>query len=113
MLRLNFFIALSSFGNLVAVLLGTSRLIRECGRQGVLPWTSFWVSTKPFGTPIGPYFVKWMLTIVLILAPPAGDAFSFSESWVMFVTSPNMRLNTAIVSDVQVYTASIFYLLMG
>ncbi len=29
---LNFLIALSSFGNLVAVLLGTSRLIRECGR---------------------------------------------------------------------------------
>jgi len=29
---LNFLIALSSFGNLVAVLLGDSRLIRECGR---------------------------------------------------------------------------------
>ena len=29
---LNFLIALSSFGNLLAVLLGTSRLIRECGR---------------------------------------------------------------------------------
>ncbi len=29
---LNFLIALSSFGNLVAVLLGSSRLIRECGR---------------------------------------------------------------------------------
>lgn len=29
---LNFLIALSSFGNLIAVLLGTSRLIRECGR---------------------------------------------------------------------------------
>ncbi|KAI2475752.1 High affinity methionine permease [Pyrenophora tritici-repentis] len=28
---LNFLIALSSFGNLIAVLLGTSRLIRECG----------------------------------------------------------------------------------
>lgn len=29
---LNFLIALSAFGNLVAVLLGQSRLIRECGR---------------------------------------------------------------------------------
>ena len=34
---LNFLIALSSFGNLIAVLLGTSRLIRECGRL-VLPF---------------------------------------------------------------------------
>lgn len=29
---LNFLVALSSFGNLVAVLLGVSRAIRECGR---------------------------------------------------------------------------------
>lgn len=33
---LNFLIALSSFGNLIAVLLGQSRVIRECGRQGKL-----------------------------------------------------------------------------
>ncbi|KAK4554628.1 hypothetical protein LTR86_008130 [Recurvomyces mirabilis] len=90
---LNFLIALSSFGNLVAVFLGTSRLIRECGRQGVLPWPKFWVSTKPFGTPLGPYLVKWVLTIILILAPPAGDAFNFT-------------------TDLQVYPSSIFNLLM-
>ena len=29
---LNFLIALSAFGNLIAVLLGQSRVIRECGR---------------------------------------------------------------------------------
>lgn len=29
---LNFLIALSSFGNLIAVLLGQSRVLRECGR---------------------------------------------------------------------------------
>jgi amino acid transporter len=29
---LNFLIALSSFGNLIAVMLGSSRMIRECGR---------------------------------------------------------------------------------
>jgi amino acid transporter len=29
---LNFLISLSSFGNLIAVLIGQSRLIRECGR---------------------------------------------------------------------------------
>ena len=90
---LNFLIALSSFGNLVAVFLGTSRLIRECGRQGVLPFPSFWVSTKPFGTPLGPYLVKWVLTVIMILAPPAGDAFNFT-------------------TDLQVYPSSIFNLLM-
>ncbi|KAG6364290.1 hypothetical protein INS49_005890 [Diaporthe citri] len=74
---LNFLIALSAFGNIIASALGSSRMIRECGRQGVLPWTNFWVTTRPFGTPIGPYFVKWALTALMILALPSGDAFNF------------------------------------
>ncbi|EON98435.1 putative high affinity methionine permease protein [Phaeoacremonium minimum UCRPA7] len=91
---LNFLIALSSFGNLIAVLLGTSRLIRECGRQGVLPYPRFWASTRPFGTPLGPYFVKWILTLLMILAPPAGDAFNF-------------------IVDLQVYPSAFFGLTMS
>ena len=74
---LNLLIALSSFGNLLAVLIGQSRIIRECGRQGVLPFPHFWASTRPFGTPLGPYSLKYAMTILMILAPPAGDAFNF------------------------------------
>jgi amino acid transporter len=77
---LNFCVLLSSFGNLLAVLVGQSRQIREIARQGVLPWTEFWVSTKPFGTPLGPYLLKWVFTIIMIVAPPAGDAFQFVVS---------------------------------
>ena len=74
---LNMLVILSAFGNLVTVLIGQSRLIREIGRQGVLPYPKFWVTTKPFGTPIGPYTLKWAMTVLMILAPPAGDAFDF------------------------------------
>lgn len=74
---LNILVVLSAFGNLVSVLIGQSRVIREIGRQGVLPWPTFWASTRPFGTPIGPYLLKWGMTILMILAPPAGDAFNF------------------------------------
>ncbi|KAF5676146.1 high-affinity methionine permease [Fusarium heterosporum] len=77
---LNFLVLLSAFGNLLAVLIGSARMIREIGRQGVLPFTNFWVSTKPFGTPIGPYVVKWVLTFIMIVAPSAGDAFTFVVS---------------------------------
>ncbi|KAI1177620.1 high-affinity methionine permease [Nemania sp. FL0916] len=77
---LNALVLISAFGNLLAVLIGQSRLIREIGRQGVLPYTEFWVSTKPFGTPIGPYILKWVVTIIFIIAPPAGDAFQFVVS---------------------------------
>ncbi|MCJ1346050.1 hypothetical protein MMC31_004261 [Peltigera leucophlebia] len=84
---LNFLIALSAFGNLIAVLLGDSRLIRECGRQGTLPFAPFWVSTRPFGTPLGPYAIKWTITILIILALPAGDAFNFVVDLAVYPTS--------------------------
>ncbi|KAL2872717.1 high affinity methionine permease [Aspergillus lucknowensis] len=74
---LNFLICVSAFGNLLVVLIGQSRMLRECGRQGVLPFTRFWTSTRPFGTPLGPYSLKWALTTIMIMAPPAGDAFNF------------------------------------
>lgn len=77
---LNFLIALSAFGNIMSGALGSSRVIRETGRQGVLPWTSFWASTKPFGTPLGPYAFKWAITAIIILAIPTGDAFNFSKN---------------------------------
>ncbi|KKA28238.1 hypothetical protein TD95_002430 [Thielaviopsis punctulata] len=77
---LNVLVLCSAFGNLLVVLIGQSRMIREIGRQGVLPWTEFWVSTKPFGTPLGPYLLKWTTTFIMIVAPPAGDAFTFVVS---------------------------------
>lgn len=51
-----------------------------CNRQGVLPFTEFWVSTKPFGTPLGPYLIIWFTTFIMTVAPPAGDAFQFGTS---------------------------------
>lgn len=72
--------AISAFGNLISVLIGQSREIRETGRQGVLPFVKFWVSTRPFGTPLGPILLKWGMTVLMIAAPPAGDAFNFVVS---------------------------------
>jgi len=86
-------VAISSFGNLLAVVIGSSRIIRECGRQGVLPYPQFWASTKPFNTPLGPYLLKWVLTVIVIIAPPAGDAFNF-------------------IVDLQSYPANVFSFLM-
>ncbi|UNI18464.1 hypothetical protein JDV02_004732 [Purpureocillium takamizusanense] len=90
---LNVLVLLSAYGNLLAVLVGQSRLIREIGRQGVLPFTPFWVSTKPFGTPLGPYVLKWAMTFVMIAAPPAGDAFQFVVS---LKTYPEAMFHSAL-----------------
>ncbi|KAK6992932.1 amino acid transporter-like protein [Favolaschia claudopus] len=70
-------VSLSAFGNLMAVLQGQSRVIREIARQGILPYPAFWVSTRPFGTPFAPVALKWLLTVIVIVAPPPGDAFNF------------------------------------
>ncbi|EPQ55675.1 amino acid transporter [Gloeophyllum trabeum ATCC 11539] len=70
-------IAVSAFGHLLADMIGGSRVIRECARQGILPYTAFWSSTRPFGTPLAPLLLKWALTCIVIVACPAGDAFNF------------------------------------
>lgn len=70
-------IAVSAAGNIMAVIIGTTRMVRECGRQGVLPWPHIWASTRPFGTPFAPVVLKWALTCLVILALPFGDAFNF------------------------------------
>ncbi|KAK9415133.1 putative high affinity methionine permease protein [Seiridium unicorne] len=90
---LNFLTALSSFGNMVAVMIGAARMLRECGRQGVLPVTRFWVSTWPFGTPAGPYMLDWALTVDIILTIPTGDAFNFVSDLAVL---PNSVFNLAM-----------------
>lgn len=70
-------IAVSAAGNIMAVIIGTTRQIRECARQGMIPWPHIWASTRPFGTPFAPVLLKWALTCIVILALPFGDAFDF------------------------------------
>lgn len=70
-------IAVSAAGNIMAVVIGHSRMIRECARQGLVPWPHFWASTRPFNTPIAPLVLSWFLTCVVILALPFGEAFNF------------------------------------
>ncbi|KAJ2916587.1 hypothetical protein MD484_g3834, partial [Candolleomyces efflorescens] len=70
-------VALSCFGNIIAVTIGQARVIREVARQGLLPYPGFFASTKPFGTPLGPVALKGFLTVIVILAVPARDTFNF------------------------------------
>ncbi|KZP26305.1 high-affinity methionine permease [Athelia psychrophila] len=71
------FVALSSLGNILSVMIGETRIIREIARQGVLPYPKFFSSTKPFGTPAAPLIITYVTTLIVTLAPPPGDAFNF------------------------------------
>jgi len=70
-------VALSSFGNIVAVTAGQARVLREVARQGLLPYSTFFVSTKPFGTPLAPVALQYAFTVFVIVAIPGEDAFNF------------------------------------
>jgi|SRR5258706_9213233 len=63
------FVALSAFGNLVSFALSHSRVFREVARQGTLPFSTFFSSTKPFGTPAAPMLLKFVLTSAVIIGP--------------------------------------------
>ncbi|EJU03979.1 amino acid transporter [Dacryopinax primogenitus] len=67
----------SCFGNMIAVVVGSARVLREIARQGLLPWPAFWSTSHPFGTPSVPIIFKWFLSVLVILLLPAKDAFNF------------------------------------
>lgn len=74
---LSVFVAISAFGHLLGVFIAHSRSLRECGRQGVLPYPRLWTSVKPLGTPLFPIIVTFLVNLVILLAPPPGDAYNF------------------------------------
>ncbi|SGZ52932.1 CIC11C00000001756 [Sungouiella intermedia] len=74
---LSSFVAISAFGHLLGVFIAHSRSLRECGRQGVLPYPKLWTSVKPWGTPLFPILVTLIVNLVILLAPPPGDAYNF------------------------------------
>lgn len=45
------FVALSNIGNVLAVSFAHSRVNQELAKEGILPYSSFWASNKPFNTP--------------------------------------------------------------
>lgn len=57
--------------------LSYARMLREAGRQGVLPFATFWSRVGRFRTPYGPVLLKWTLSTFLVLATPASDTFAF------------------------------------
>lgn len=74
---LSVFIALSALGNVLAVMFSQGRIIQELGREGVLPFSDFFASNKPFDAPLSGLFEHWLISAIVILAPPPGDAYNF------------------------------------
>lgn len=71
------FVALSNLGNVLAVSFAHSRLNQEFAKEGLLPFSRFWASVKPFNAPAAALFLHWLVTVVVLVAPPPGPAYNF------------------------------------
>jgi len=61
----------------LSVIFTQGRVIQELGREGILPYSSFFASSKPFNTPSAGCFILWFVSSIYILAPPPGDTYLF------------------------------------
>lgn len=71
------FVSLSAAGNVMAVLFTQARLIQEFAKEGILPFSSFIGSSLPFDSPFGALTQQYLVTTIILLAPPQGDSYNF------------------------------------
>ncbi|KAK0723454.1 amino acid/polyamine transporter I [Lasiosphaeria miniovina] len=87
------FVALSNLGNVLAVSFAHARLNQELGKEGLLPLSRLWASNKPFNSPTAALFLHWIVTIIVLLAPPPGPAYNFI---VNLYTYPGAWINSFV-----------------
>ncbi|KAL3473551.1 amino acid/polyamine transporter I [Aspergillus californicus] len=81
------FVALSAFGNVLSVIFSQGRIVQELGREGILPFSKLWASNKPFKSPAAGLFEHWVVSIIIMLAPPPGDAYNFLVNLISYPLS--------------------------
>ncbi|WEW59531.1 methionine permease [Emydomyces testavorans] len=74
---LSVFVAFCAFGNVLAVLFSQGRIVQALGREGVLPFSRFWASNRPFNSPAAGLLEHYIISAIVMLAPPPGDAYNF------------------------------------
>jgi amino acid transporter len=74
---LSVFVALSALGNTLSVVFSQGRVNQELGREGILPFSKFWGSNRPFKAPFAGLGLHWAVCIITIFALPPGDAYNF------------------------------------
>ncbi|KAH7924904.1 APC amino acid permease [Leucogyrophana mollusca] len=70
-------IAMSTLANNLSILFSQGRVNQELGREGILPFSSFFSSNKPFNAPLAGLFAQWLVSVVTMLGAPPGDAYLF------------------------------------
>ncbi|KAH8649067.1 amino acid/polyamine transporter I [Xylariales sp. PMI_506] len=70
-------VSMSNLGNVLAVSFSHARVNQELGKEGLLPFSQFWASVKPFNAPAAALFLHWFVTVIVLIAPPPGPVYNF------------------------------------
>lgn len=89
------FVAISNMGNVLAVSFAHARVNQELAKEGILPFSRFFASNKPFNAPAASLFLHWIVTVIVLVAPPAGEAYEFI---VDLYTYPGAWINTFVAA---------------
>ncbi|KAG6335343.1 hypothetical protein ID866_3754 [Astraeus odoratus] len=80
-------IALSIFGNILAVLFAQGRVNQELGREGILPWSHILASNEPFNAPLYGLLIQSLVSFITAVLTPAGDAYAFIVNYTSYPIS--------------------------
>ncbi|KAJ9100701.1 hypothetical protein QFC20_005394 [Naganishia adeliensis] len=74
---LSVFVALSAVANVFSVIFSQGRLNQALGRDGLIPFSKVFASNRPFKAPLAGLSWHVLVTLIILLTPPAGDAYNF------------------------------------
>lgn len=120
---LSLIMSLSALGNVLTVLFtqgrgesriyiylhlinGSQLVIQELGREGILPYSSFFASNEPFQAPLPGLFALWLVSSVIMISVPPGDAFSFMLNCKHRLGLHNASVSTLFGNSAVVYLSS-------
>jgi hypothetical protein len=71
-------------------------VVQEIGREGILPFSRLWASNKPLNAPFMGLFEHWLVSVIIMLAPPPGDAYNFILKYASHTTSRKCHADTCL-----------------
>ncbi|KAF7760591.1 hypothetical protein Agabi119p4_11267 [Agaricus bisporus var. burnettii] len=95
----DFGVACSSLGSVLAVVFAQGRINQELGKEGVLPWSKLWASNWPFDAPFAGHSLHWFLCVLIIFFAPSGDAYNL----VINLASYPLTIINAVISFGLIY----------
>jgi amino acid transporter len=106
-------VAISSFGSVCAMTFTAGRVIMEAAREGYLPFGDFFGKVSRNDTPANAFILHWVITMILMLAPPPGDRYTCSIPINMHKYSSILTLFLSLsynfIVDLQSYPEWWFY----